>query len=217
MPQTTPSPLGSRASHKPSAKREVLLGYFFLIILTGRLIGFLIFRESSFIIYVHGHFRDVHVDSGALFFKNIHGHFKVHVHFFVKLFTGTFKIHGHFFPVHGHFFGFTGKFGLKSSRASAKCSRALLGNCSRPLFKCSRGRKKNTALNCVRLRVSVCLLRCVFCFGEGGKEQERIINMLPLRQKSLFGGWDKFEKKLYRERFGPGVLLGQQPRAAAQT
>ena len=58
---------------------------------------------------------------------------------------------------------------------------------------------------------------CVLCFGEGGKEQERIINMLPLRQKSLFGGWDKFEKKLYRERFGPGVLLGQQPHAAAQT
>ena len=143
MPQTTLSPLGSRASHKPSAKREVLLGYFFLIILTGRLIGFLIFRESSFIIYVHGHFRDVHVDSRALFFKNIHGHFKVHVHFFVKLFTGTFKIHGHFFPVHRHFLGFTGKFFLESSRTSAKYSRALFRNCSRTLFRCSR--KKNTS------------------------------------------------------------------------
>ena len=115
--------------------------------------GFMTFSRA--LLVVHGQkffnmFTDTFCRSRALFRQKhqkyqklcVHGHFFAGSRaLFCKMFTGTFKIHGHFFTVHGHFFGFTGKFGLKSSRASAKCSRALLGNCSRPLFKCLREKK----------------------------------------------------------------------------
>ena len=108
--------------------------------------------------------RALFVVHGQKIWKCSRALFAVHGHFFLKssknsgicVFTGTFRrFTGTFFckcsrallrftgtfEIHGHFFGFTGKIFFKSSRATSRCSRALLRNCSRALFQCSRKKK----------------------------------------------------------------------------